>query len=149
MARGRGGRGGCGARRREAGPGGPAGGDRRRLRARAAPLPAGGACPGPGDDGAAGGAAGGDRGRDLHGAGGAGGGLRPGLRRFLLVARAQGRVTTERLAALLAGIGVEISKRQVVRLLTSRLDDLLAEDRDVLRAGLATARWVTVVLRAG
>jgi hypothetical protein len=32
----------------------------------------------------------------------------------------------------------------VVRLLTSRLDDLLAEDRDVLRAGLATARWVTV-----
>jgi hypothetical protein len=49
-----------------------------------------------------------------------------------------------RLTALLAGIGTEISKRQVVRLLTSRLDDLLAEDRDVLRAGLATARWVTV-----
>ena len=39
----------------------------------------------------------------------------------------------------LAGIGIEISKRQVVRLLTSRLDDLIAEDRDVLRAGLATA----------
>ena len=46
--------------------------------------------------------------------------------------------------ALLAGIGIEISKRQVVRLLTSRLDDLIAEDREVLRAGLATARWVTV-----
>src|SRR5918998_626223 len=72
------------------------------------------------------------------------GGFGPGLRRFLLVARAQGQVTTERLAALLNGIGVEISKRQVVRLLTSRLDDLLAEDGDVLRAGLATARWVTV-----
>src|SRR4051812_24841241 len=42
------------------------------------------------------------------------------------------------------GVGVEISKRQVVRLLTSRLDDLVAEDRDVLRAGLATAGWVTV-----
>jgi hypothetical protein len=72
------------------------------------------------------------------------GGFGPGLRRFLLVAHAQGQVTTERLAALLAGIGVEISKRQVVRLLTSRLDDLIAEDREVLRAGLATARWVTV-----
>ena len=43
------------------------------------------------------------------------GGFGPGLRRFLLVAHAQGQVTTERLAALLGGIGVEISKRQVVR----------------------------------
>src|SRR3712207_5090963 len=34
--------------------------------------------------------------------------------------------------------------RSVVRLLTSRLDELIAEDREVLRAGLATARWVTV-----
>src|SRR4051794_29025602 len=72
------------------------------------------------------------------------GGFGPGLRRFLLVAHAQGQVTTERLVAVLAGIGIEISKRQVVRLLTSRLDDLIAEDREVLRAGLATAGWVTV-----
>jgi hypothetical protein len=67
------------------------------------------------------------------------GGFGPGLRRFLPVAHAQGQVATERLAALLGGIGLEISKRQVVRLLTSRLDDLIAEDRAVLRAGLATA----------
>ena len=72
------------------------------------------------------------------------GGFGPGLRCFLLVAYVQGQVTTKRLVALLAGIGIEISKRQVVRLLPSRLDDLLAEDREVLRAGLATARWVTV-----
>ncbi len=72
------------------------------------------------------------------------GGFGPGLRRFLLVAHVQGQVTTERLVAVLAGIGIEISKRQVVRLLTSRLEDLIAEDREVLRAGLATARWVTV-----
>ena len=72
------------------------------------------------------------------------GGFGPGLRRFLLVAHAQAQVTTERLTALLAGIGIEISKRQVVRLLTSRLDDLIAGDRDVLRTGLATAGWVTV-----
>jgi hypothetical protein len=73
------------------------------------------------------------------------GGFGPGLRRFLLVAHAQGQVTTERrLAARLAGVGIAISKRQVVRLLTSRLGDLVAEDREVLRAGLATAPWVTV-----
>jgi len=53
-------------------------------------------------------------------------------------------VTTERLKALLNGIGVEISKRQVVRLLAELLDDFVAEDQEVLRAGLATARWVTV-----
>jgi hypothetical protein len=76
--------------------------------------------------------------------GGIVGGFGPGLRRFLLVAHAQGQVTTERLVSLLGGIGVEISKRQVVRLLTSRLDDLVAEDQGVLQAGLSTARWVTV-----
>jgi len=39
---------------------------------------------------------------------------------------------------------VEISKRQVVRLLAVPLDDFVAEDQEVLCAGLATARWVTV-----
>jgi hypothetical protein len=72
------------------------------------------------------------------------GGFGPELRRFLLAAHVQGQVTTERLTALLTGIGVEISKRQVVRLLGEPLDDFVAEDRDVLRAGLATAHWVTV-----
>jgi len=72
------------------------------------------------------------------------GGFGPELRRFVLALHAQGQVTTERLTALLNGIGVEISKRQVVRLLTEPLDDLAAEDQEVLRAGLATARWVTV-----
>ena len=72
------------------------------------------------------------------------GGFGPQLRRFILAAHVQEQVTTERLVALLNGIGVEISKRQVVRLLTGPLDDFVAEDRDVLRAGLATARWITV-----
>ena len=31
-----------------------------------------------------------------------------------------------------------------MRLLSAPLGDLVAEDRDVLRAGLATARWITV-----
>ncbi len=46
--------------------------------------------------------------------------------------------------ALLNDIGVEISKRQVVRLLAEPLDGLVAEGQEALRAGLATARWVTV-----
>jgi len=72
------------------------------------------------------------------------GGFGPELRRFVLALHAQGQVTTERLTALLNGIGVEISKRQVVRLLAEPLDGFVAEDQAVLRAGLATARWVTV-----
>jgi len=72
------------------------------------------------------------------------GGFGPELRRFVLALHAQGQVTTERLTALLNGIGVEISKRQVVRLLAEPLEDFVAEDQEVLRAGLATARWITV-----
>jgi hypothetical protein len=40
--------------------------------------------------------------------------------------------------------GVDISKRQVVRLISEGLEAFAAEDRDVLRAGLATAPWITV-----
>jgi Transposase IS66 family len=72
------------------------------------------------------------------------GGWGPNLRRFVLACHIQGQVTTERLTALLRGIGVEISKRQVVRLITDHLDAFVAEEREVLRAGLASARWITV-----
>ena len=72
------------------------------------------------------------------------GGFGPELRRFVLALHAQGQVTTERLTALVEGIGVAICKRQIVRLLTAPLDDLVAEDQEVLRAGLASARWITV-----
>ena len=40
--------------------------------------------------------------------------------------------------------GLAISKRQVVRLLTAKLEDFRAEDEAVLRAGLMSARFVTV-----
>ncbi|MCW6513250.1 IS66 family transposase [Lichenifustis flavocetrariae] len=72
------------------------------------------------------------------------GGFGPALRRFILAAHVQGQVTTERLVALLTGIGVAISKRQVVRLLTGSLNTFIEEDHAVLQAGLATARWITV-----
>jgi Transposase IS66 family len=72
------------------------------------------------------------------------GGWGPNLRRFILACHIQGQVTTERLTALLTGIGVDISKRQVVRLIAEGLDAFVSEERAVLRAGLATARWITV-----
>src|ERR671926_6684 len=72
------------------------------------------------------------------------GGFRPELRRFVLAGHIQGQVTTERVTALLNGIGVAISKRQVVRLLSAKLEAFSAEDCKVLRAGLASARWITV-----
>ncbi|MGH8457128.1 MAG: IS66 family transposase, partial [Stenotrophobium sp.] len=66
------------------------------------------------------------------------------LRRFVLAQHHQGQVTVPRLVAQLQAIGVGISKRQVMRLLIAGQDAFLAEARDVLRAGLQTARWVTV-----
>jgi hypothetical protein len=72
------------------------------------------------------------------------GGYGPELRRFVAAGHFQGQMTTERLTALLGGMGVAISKRQVVRLLSQGLEDLIAEDQAVLRAGLETAAWITV-----
>src|SRR3954466_3442369 len=72
------------------------------------------------------------------------GGYGANLRRFCLVLHAQGQVTTERLTAILNGVGVEISKRQVVRLLTSNLDAFAEEDHQGLRARLQSARFITV-----
>jgi Transposase IS66 family len=68
----------------------------------------------------------------------------PALRRFVLVQYHQGQVTVPRLAAQLRAIGIAISKRQVVRLLNAGQGAFLAEARDVLRAGLAAAGWISV-----
>lgn len=68
----------------------------------------------------------------------------PELRRFVLAQYHQGQVTVARLVQLLQGIGISISKRQVMRLLLDEQQDFLTEARDVLRAGLQTAGWVTV-----
>ncbi len=68
----------------------------------------------------------------------------PELRRFGLAQYHQGRVTVPRLAAQLRTIGVAIPKRQVVRLLNEGQGAFLAEARDVLRAGLSAAGWISV-----
>jgi Transposase IS66 family len=68
----------------------------------------------------------------------------PELRRFILFQYHQGQVTVPRLVVQLRSLGVAISKRQVVRLLNSGQNVFLDEARDVLRAGLATASWISV-----
>jgi hypothetical protein len=68
----------------------------------------------------------------------------PELRRFVLLQHHQGQVTAERITTFLASLGVAISKRQVVRLLTAKSAALVAEAKAVLRAGLETASWITV-----
>jgi hypothetical protein len=72
------------------------------------------------------------------------GGYGPGVRRFCLALHTQGQVTTERLTDLLNGIGLAISKRQVVRLLTSDLEPFEQEDRAILQAGLTSSPYLTV-----
>jgi hypothetical protein len=71
------------------------------------------------------------------------GGYGPNLHRLILALHFSGQVTCERIVALLNGMGVKISKRQVVRLLTAKLETFRAEDEAVLKAGLGGA-YVTV-----
>lgn len=68
----------------------------------------------------------------------------PELRRFVLAQYHQGQVTVPRLVAQLRGFGLAISKRQVMRLLIAGQDRFLDEAREVLRAGLSSAAWITV-----
>jgi hypothetical protein len=68
----------------------------------------------------------------------------PELKRFVLAQYHQGQTTMPRLAALLADLGVIVSKRQLVRLLIEGQDIFLDEARDVLRSGLDEASWITV-----
>ena len=71
------------------------------------------------------------------------GGYGPHLNRLVLALHFAGQMTCERIVALLNGMGVVISKRQVVRLLTVKLERFRAEDAAVLKAGLNGA-YVTV-----
>jgi hypothetical protein len=76
--------------------------------------------------------------------GGVDGHFGPELRRFVLAQYHQGQVTLPRLVAQLRAVGLAISTRQVMRLLIHRQQHFLDEARDVLRAGLAQAAWITV-----
>ena len=72
------------------------------------------------------------------------------LRRFVLVQYHQGQVTIARLLAQVRAIGIDVSKRQLVRLLIpgsspgTGQELFLDEAREVLRAGLETAAFISV-----
>ncbi len=68
----------------------------------------------------------------------------PELRRLVLALYHRGQSTVARLVALLGDLGVEISKRQVVRLLNEVQARFTGEARAVLRAGLEGAAWISV-----
>ena len=66
------------------------------------------------------------------------------LRRFALALYHDGQTSVERLATVLHDFGVDISKRQVMRLLNDDHDGFAEEGRAVLRAGLESAPWISV-----
>lgn len=68
----------------------------------------------------------------------------PEIKRLILAQYHQGQTTVPRLVELLQMVGVDISKRQVVRILTDANDAFIAEARDVLRAGLTHGGWISV-----
>lgn len=68
----------------------------------------------------------------------------PELKRFILAQYHQGQTTAPRLVEMLQMLGVDISKRQVARILTQGKDAFIAEAGAVLRAGLAHAAWISV-----
>ena len=68
----------------------------------------------------------------------------PTLKRAVLALYHQGQMTSDRLVDLLGDLGLAISKREVVRILTAGKDTFLDEADRVLRAGLETASWISV-----
>jgi hypothetical protein len=66
------------------------------------------------------------------------------LHRYVLALYHQGRMTVAGLLAHLDGLGVSLSKRQLVRLLIAGQEPFVDEAREVLRAGLETAAWISV-----
>ena len=65
------------------------------------------------------------------------------LKRFVLAQYHQGQTTVGRLVELLGTLGVDISRRQVVRILTQANGAFIDEARAVLRAGLKSG-WICV-----
>lgn len=76
--------------------------------------------------------------------GGIGDHFGPEIKRFIFAQYHQGQTTMPRLVELLRMLGVDISKRQVVRILTDANAAFVAEARDVLRAGLTHGKWISV-----
>jgi hypothetical protein len=72
------------------------------------------------------------------------GGCGPHLHRLVLALHFHGQMTCERIVTLLTAVGLSISKRQVVRLLTARLEMFRAEEEAAFSAGLRASACVSV-----
>jgi len=68
----------------------------------------------------------------------------PEIKRFVLLQYHQGQTTVPRLLALLRMLGLDISERQVMRILTAGKDAFVEESHEVLRAGLRHGGWISV-----
>ena len=68
----------------------------------------------------------------------------PALKRYVLAQYHQGQVTVPRLTTQLNDLGLRISKRHVLRLLTAGKEGFRDEAIGVLRAGLESAAWISV-----
>lgn len=68
----------------------------------------------------------------------------PELKRFIIAQYHQGQTTIPRLSELLQTFGMDISERQVVRILTEGNEAFVAEARAILRAGLIHGKWISV-----
>jgi len=66
------------------------------------------------------------------------------LARFVLAQYHKCQVSVPRLSEQLHDFGLSISERHVMRLLNKGKEDFLTEASGVLRAGLETAKWITV-----
>jgi hypothetical protein len=72
------------------------------------------------------------------------GGCGPHLHRLVLILHFQGQMTCDRIVTLLTAVGLAISKRQVVRLLTAGLDTFRTEEDAAFSAGLRASACVSV-----
>jgi len=72
------------------------------------------------------------------------GGCGPHLIRLVLMLHFHGQMTCERIVALLTVAGLSVSKRQVVRLLTAKLDLFRAEEEAAFSAGLRGSPFISV-----
>ena len=72
------------------------------------------------------------------------GGFNLELHRFVLMLYHQGQSTIPRIVGLLDAIGLDISERQVRRILSGNREPFIGEAAEVLKAGLEGAAWISV-----
>ena len=72
------------------------------------------------------------------------GGFNLELHRFVPMLYHQGQSTIPRIAALLDALGLDISRRQVRRMLTENREPFIGEAAEILKAGLEGAAWISV-----